>query len=56
MRAVIRRNVRFRSKADMCSAKRYVRFYSNSDRESVHKCPCIVNVNVCRRQSPCSIA
>jgi hypothetical protein len=27
-------NVRFGSKADMCSAKRHVRFTPNSDRES----------------------
>jgi hypothetical protein len=29
-------NVRFGSLADICSAKRYVRFASNSDRESGH--------------------
>src|SRR5262245_25757334 len=31
-----RPNVRFGSKADMCSAKRHVRFTPNSDRESRH--------------------
>jgi hypothetical protein len=30
------RNVRFGSKADMCSAKRHVRFTPNSDHESGH--------------------
>src|SRR5262249_17892882 len=30
----LRANVRFGSKADMCSANRYVRFTPNSDRES----------------------
>jgi len=29
-------NVRFGSKADMCGAKRHVRFTPNSDRESRH--------------------
>jgi len=29
-------NVRFGSKADMCGAKRYVRFAPESDRESRH--------------------
>src|SRR5215831_13773926 len=31
-----RRNVRFGSKADMCSARAHVRFAPNSDRESRH--------------------
>jgi hypothetical protein len=31
-----RADVRFGSKADMCSAKRHVRFTPNSDRESGH--------------------
>ena len=31
---LIRPNVRFGSKADICSAKRHVRFAPNSDRES----------------------
>jgi hypothetical protein len=30
-------NVRFGSKADICSAKRHVRFTPNSDRESGHE-------------------
>jgi hypothetical protein len=31
------RDVRFGSKADMCAAKRHVRFTPNSDRESRHR-------------------
>jgi hypothetical protein len=33
---LVLRNVRFGSKADMCGAKRYVRFAPVSDRESRH--------------------
>src|SRR5262245_32703296 len=32
----VQANVRFGSKADMCAAKRHVRFTPNSDRESRH--------------------
>jgi len=35
-RNALEANVRFGSKADMCAAKRHIRFTPNSDRESRH--------------------